>query len=407
MRRIVLFTAERYTSFVETEIQQLREFQDESMVITDVTNPKRNDYQGTELIDFNPENSVLREHLKECFFQLVWLLLSDLFSRSTGLRYILKWRIHLSTILRCSNIEKDLYNRGILNSKDIFYCYYANEFAIVLAFAKMRGHIKGFSSRAHGRDVIEDREPVTRKSPFQAFKYSRIDAVYCVSRATQEYIQIKYPQYKKRIKVSYLGTQDNSLGPLRSSSEVYTIISVGRVRNVKRFYLIAEMLQFVELKINWIHVGDIAENDPTYSRFLKAIMAVESLENIRNSLLGYMDNDELLKFYQTNYIDALINTSEIEGLPVSIQEALSFGIPCLATDVGGASDIVNDSTGLLMPKDFSPKEGADMLSELLKSKSRDTEFRKGVREFWLKNFQAEINYPKFFDTLSTQGTFKE
>lgn len=40
--------------------------------------------------------------------------------------------------------------------------------------------------------------------------------------------------------------------------------------------------------------------------------------------------------------------SDSEGIPVSIMEAMSFGIPVIARNVGGMSEIVNEENGLLL-----------------------------------------------------------
>jgi len=48
--------------------------------------------------------------------------------------------------------------------------------------------------------------------------------------------------------------------------------------------------------------------------------------------------------------DMFVLASLWEGLPVSIMEAMASGLPVVATDVGGVSEIVvNNETGLLMP----------------------------------------------------------
>ena len=50
-----------------------------------------------------------------------------------------------------------------------------------------------------------------------------------------------------------------------------------------------------------------------------------------------------------NDFDLFVNMSLSEGIPVSIMEAISFGIPIIATNVGGNAEIVNDETGVLIP----------------------------------------------------------
>jgi len=48
-----------------------------------------------------------------------------------------------------------------------------------------------------------------------------------------------------------------------------------------------------------------------------------------------------------------MNLSETEGIPVSIMEAQSAGVPILATNLGGTSEIVNNENGFLVEKDFN------------------------------------------------------
>jgi glycosyltransferase involved in cell wall biosynthesis len=49
--------------------------------------------------------------------------------------------------------------------------------------------------------------------------------------------------------------------------------------------------------------------------------------------------------------DVVVNPSDVEGLPVSILEALALARPVVATDVGGVSSVVRtEETGLLVPR---------------------------------------------------------
>ena len=53
--------------------------------------------------------------------------------------------------------------------------------------------------------------------------------------------------------------------------------------------------------------------------------------------------------WQEKY-DLLMNVSYFEGIPVSMMEALSVGIPLLGPDVGGVSEIIkNGYNGFLVP----------------------------------------------------------
>ena len=102
-------------------------------------------------------------------------------------------------------------------------------------------------------------------------------------------------------------------------------------------------------------------------------------------------------FYKNNKVDLFINVSSTEGLPVSIMEAISFGIPCLATDVGGTSEIIIDGiTGKLIPKDFENSFLAQEIENIINMDKDDyNNLRKKTRNFWKENYQAKNNFKNF------------
>ena len=96
-----------------------------------------------------------------------------------------------------------------------------------------------------------------------------------------------------------------------------------------------------------------------------------------------------------------INCSESEGIPVSIMEALSFGIPVIATNVGGTSEVVIDGyNGFLLDKDFLEIDLKQMIVDFLNS-SEDfiLEKRTNARIFWENNYDAEKNYTEFYKRI--------
>jgi colanic acid/amylovoran biosynthesis glycosyltransferase len=81
--------------------------------------------------------------------------------------------------------------------------------------------------------------------------------------------------------------------------------------------------------------------------------------------MGNVENSKILDFYSENYVDLFINFSEFEGVPVSIMEAQSAGIPVLATKVGGTSEIVSSDNGFLVEKHFDLSETNQCISKKL------------------------------------------
>lgn len=71
--------------------------------------------------------------------------------------------------------------------------------------------------------------------------------------------------------------------------------------------------------------------------------------------LGAFKHSVLLKMYEEGAVAAVVLASldlgngHHEGIPVSLIEAMSYGIPVVATDAGGTPELVTPRTGLLVP----------------------------------------------------------
>src|SRR6185312_11808262 len=67
----------------------------------------------------------------------------------------------------------------------------------------------------------------------------------------------------------------------------------------------------------------------------------------RVTFLGFLDEDELIGELQG--ADIFVLPSFIEGVPVSAMEAMAIGVPVIATNIAGTSELVeNGKTGILV-----------------------------------------------------------
>ena len=84
--------------------------------------------------------------------------------------------------------------------------------------------------------------------------------------------------------------------------------------------------------------------------------------NDRVSFTGLLQGQDLADALASG--DFLVLSSNYENMPVVIIEALACGLPVVSTNVGGISEIINESNGMLVPARNAEKL-ADAMQEML------------------------------------------
>ncbi|MCL0038950.1 glycosyltransferase family 4 protein [Dehalococcoidia bacterium] len=106
------------------------------------------------------------------------------------------------------------------------------------------------------------------------------------------------------------------------------------------------------------------------------------------SFLGSLLRKELIQYYQNETICVL--PSYYEGLPTTILEAMSCGMPVVATNISGSADaVINGETGFLVPPG-EPKLLADSIMRLLTDKDLRLKMGQAARERVEKQFTWDI-----------------
>ena len=118
---------------------------------------------------------------------------------------------------------------------------------------------------------------------------------------------------------------------------------------------------------------------------------------------GYSNKDALMKFYRNEPVDVFTNVSSSEGTPVAVMEAVSCGIPVIATAVGGNQEIVSEKNGILLSPNPTPEEIAKAILDLFDHPESADSKRKGSRIVWMERYNAEINFRAFAERLKSIG----
>lgn len=282
-------------------------------------------------------------------------------------------------------------------SHAVVYSYWFLDTARVAALlaADLRAHgvvVDRLVSRAHRYDLYESEAP-NGHLPERQTLLASFDAVCPISEQGARTLAAEWPAYSEKIHNYRLGTSDpHQLA--RCTRKPFHIISCAYLSPVKRMARMPAILHELRergVDVRWTHLGDGSEMD-TIRREL-TIAGVEDAADLRGSVA----NDEIINIERELEPSCLINLSASEGIPVSMMEAASLGIPIIGTDVGGVSEIAADNVnGRLIAPDFTDSDAADALQWL--AELPDDNYRdvcRASRSIWQTDYDQAVVYPRF------------
>lgn len=278
------------------------------------------------------------------------------------------------------------------NEKVVLYSYWHDYGLLSLTKIKRKNTIT--ITRIHGFDLYNER----CEWGHQCFKEQlekKLDRVIFISNYGMQYylenFLTKKSDYEKFV-VNYLGVTKQHFVPY-SKQEKFHLISCANLVPLKRVDKIVESLSKMdEFDIEWTHIG----GGPQLIEVKKqAQKLLDNKKNIEYHFTDNMDNKEVLNLYSNKYFDCFILLSETEGLPVSIMEAMSFGIPVIANNVGGINEIVTNNNGCLLHS----YEDVDSISNAILSMfklpmEQKQQMRENAYNTWKSRFDAYGNAEK-------------
>jgi colanic acid/amylovoran biosynthesis glycosyltransferase len=295
----------------------------------------------------------------------------------------IKWmKVFLIDFCTTNNLLQSKALKNLLKEiqkEDIMYFYWGKGAANLLPFifkidAKkiVRFHAGDFNNGAY--------------IPIQETILKEISIAVFISKHGQQYLKSKYPHLPFNSVVSYLGTTDKGVSK-GSNDHIFRLLSCSSVIPIKRLFLLYEALQSItDFEIEWTHIGDGID----FEKLKKTTQ--KSRNNVKVNLPGRFSNSEVMMYYMTNMIDAFINVSSSEGIPVSLMEALSFNVPVIGTNVGGTSELITHETGILLSSNPTVTDIIDALKKI-------THLSIQPKLFWENKFNSAVNYPKFIDEI--------
>jgi len=254
----------------------------------------------------------------------------------------------------------------------------------------------------HGAELLLARKKKWIK-PFLKFFIKHADLIFANSSFTAKKIREIYP---RNVEISPYGTtfSEHFLAEKNSKSGAYRILFVGRHIERKGIeYLIkaAALLNKEKFQVRIAGEGDLTEK-------LKKEVPKEVL------FLGKLSKEGLSCEYQNAncfVLPAIVDSKgDTEGLGVVLIEAAEYGLPLIASDVGGICDVVVDrKTGLLVPEK-NPEALAAAIKELAENESLQKELSLGASEHIMKNFSWDAIIEKqmklYLETVNARSHSK-
>lgn len=202
----------------------------------------------------------------------------------------------------------------------------------------------------HRFDLYEEESPINYL-PFRTAIYSRADVLAPCSAHGADYLRRKYPAYADRVRVKRLGVEDFGHSPHVPDGPL-KIVSCAFAKPVKRLDRIISILARTRTDFVWTHIGD----GPELPALQRAVAEQLTAPGQQVVFTGHLAAHDVRSRLADDPHDLFLSVSASEGVPVSIMEALSAGIPVMATDAGGTRELIDDDW--LLPLDFDDDEVA-------------------------------------------------
>lgn len=387
-------------TFIENEINQLSTSFDKVIIVSHDTKSKekRNIPKNILIVRERYSLSLIEKCIApKCIFSKKFIneysIIKSEYNKKVTFGVLKTMILSLYNAQRLKLIYDKLINQ--YKGENIFcYSYWCNDSALSLSLLKEKNkNLKTFS-RIHRWDVYFE-ESKYNYLPFRHFIYKNLDAIFSISLDGIKYSETNWKLNDiKKFKLSRLGV-NNKFDIEFSINGVFKLVSCSNLIPVKRVDLIIESLKILEnVSLDWLVIGDGYLREELEQQISQLPLS------IKVDFLGRVHNKKIYELYDELNPQLFINLSSSEGVPVSIMEAISFGIPVIATNVGGTSEIVNNDNGYLLDANPSQFEVASKIQEFYNlSVLEKSQKRKAAFDTWNNKYNGNKNYNQFVEDI--------
>jgi len=206
--------------------------------------------------------------------------------------------------------------------------------------------IKRIIHHEHGFSIEEAQRTIWKRDICRFIVYRMVSALVTVSANLRISLQKKYWLSDNRVLLIPNGIDSDYYSPdncmrqgmrkeLKFDEDDFVIVFSGRLDPVKNFELLLDVFERchkVATKVKLLIVGDGPER--------QKIEQLSMQKNIHTGLVMVGQRFEVLPYLRAG--DVFLLTSLTEQMPLTILEAMSVGLPVIASDVGEIRHIIDD-----------------------------------------------------------------
>lgn len=209
--------------------------------------------------------------------------------------------------------------------------------------------------------------------------YKDADLLLSVSKPLSENIK-KLTGYKSLCIPNIVDTKTFCFNE-RENENIFRFVCAGSLIERKNIGLVIDAFLQIQKKYNNIQLIIIGDG-PLKKTFEEKINCYNKNDNIK--LKGLCSRKEMAKFF--NESDCFVLASKAETFGVVYIEAMSTGLPVIASKCGGPEDFINESNGILVEVDNKQQLVSAMEQMILNKHFYN---RKEISECAKKNFSPE------------------
>ena len=214
----------------------------------------------------------------------------------------------------------------------------------------------------------------------------------CVGQMVSKEAIRKYNLSPDKVKVIYNGVDCEEFYDSSEREAVRASLGLGRVTTV--FVFVGRVSPIKDLPCLLEAAALLARKKDDFRIIIAG--SGDALEELKLKAVELGVSDRVLFLGERRDIpelmaasDALVMSSLNEGISMAILEAMASGLPVVATDVGGNSELVQDrSTGLLV-KVKSPGSLADAMEKIIDNPDLSTQMGRAGKSLCYKRFSLQ------------------